>query len=93
MTNLIEYHIPEAIQIRVTKVGTEPPVASPILDSKSKTFLPEEQVTIEVGQDVLALNSSTLDFNRQTVTFCVDPQITSLSILQSLIIRAFNLHG
>lgn len=91
MTNLIEYHIPEAIQIRVTKVGTEPPVASPILDSKSKTFLLEEQVTIEVGQDVLALNSSILD--RQTVTFCVDPQITSLSILQSLIIRAFNLHG
>lgn len=93
MTNLIEYHIPEAIQIRVTRFGEEPPVASPILDS---CRLQDEVLSnIEVGEDVVALNTSILDDsnNRHTVTFCVDPQITSFSLLQSLIIRAFNLHG
>ena len=66
MTNLIDYHIPEAIQIRVTKYGQD---AVP-------------QQLIEVAQD---------NNNNKVCNFCVDPQLTSYSILQSLVVRAFNL--
>lgn len=94
-TTLIDYHIPEAIQIRVTKVGDfEPPAISlPVLEANSS---PVEEVIspsslIEVGEDVVNAPSANLN-HRLSVTFCVDPQLTSLAILQSLIVRAFNLH-
>ncbi len=94
-TTLIDYHIPEAIQIRVTKVGDfEPPAISlPVLEANNS---PVEEVIspsslIEVGEDVVNAPSANLN-HRLSVTFCVDPQLTSLAILQSLIVRAFNLH-
>ena len=96
-TTLIDYHIPEAIQIRVTKVGDfEPPAISlPVLEANSS---PVQEISIshpsnliEVGEDVVNAPSANLN-HRLSVTFCVDPQLTSLAILQSLIVRAFNLH-
>ena len=77
MTNLIEYHIPEAIQIRVTKA---------ISNNVSTASLSNELPLIEVGQDVVSCTN-----NVNICNFCVDPQLTSFSILQSLVVRAFNL--
>jgi len=71
MANLIDYHIPEAIQIRVSKVDYPP-----------DTVPPKEQPLIELGEDLA---------NNKVCNFCVDPQLTSFSILQSLVVRAFNL--
>ena len=103
-SSLIDYHIPEAIQIRVSKVGDfEPPIsiALPVAvqadqtDGQSPSPLPNPSHLIEVGQDVVNASSSKdllLSSHRQCVTFCVDPQLTSYAILQTLIVRAFNLH-
>lgn len=68
MYNLIDYHIPEAIQIHVTKQNN---------DSDLNGFICLESASS----------------NKKNIChFCVDPQITSLSILQALLVRAFNLH-
>lgn len=77
MANLIDYHIPEAIQIRVTKSSIPlPPVKSII-----------EQQLIEFGETSTKIDNA----NENICTFCIDPQLTSLSILQTLIVRGFNL--
>lgn len=77
MANLIDYHIPEAIQIRVTKSSIPlPPIKSII-----------EQQLIEFGETSTKIDNA----NENICTFCIDPQLTSLSILQTLIVRGFNL--
>lgn len=76
MTNLIDYHIPEAIQIRVTKNSSV--IISPSLF---------QSPLIEIGVEVVNNNIN----NNTTCNFCVDPQLTSFLILQSLLVRAFNL--
>ena len=75
MTNLIDYHIPEAIQIRVTKCDQ---------DNGVPPSLPNGQL-VDIGEAVASSN------NNSVCNFCVDPQLTSFSILQSLVVRAFNL--
>lgn len=63
MYTLIDYHIPEAIQIRVRKEAAE-------CDLNGFT----------------CLSDSCLECH-----FCVDPQVTSYSTLQSLLVTAFHL--
>lgn len=74
-TNLLDYHIPEAIQIQVTKVEM-----SATIQAQESDILPRP--ILYTGTNVASDN---------VCTFCVDPQITSLSIVQTLVVRAFNL--
>lgn len=83
MPNLLEYHIPEAIHIRVTQCKEQ---VSSSLSSSS-------ELLIEIGEDVANSSRKVATGNNSTrvCTFCCDPQLTTVSVLQSLVVRAFNL--